>query len=44
MLAAFGLVPALLAKSGTAAGGTAGVAPVTLRPEQRAVPRREGSC
>ena len=40
MMAAVGLAPALLAKSAE----TAKPAPVTLRPEARAVPRQTGSC
>jgi hypothetical protein len=39
LLAAVGIVPALLAKSGTVAA----TAQVPLRTEPRAVPRKEGS-
>jgi len=40
LLAVAGLSPALFAKSGASSQP---VAPVTLRPEQRAVSRKEGS-
>ncbi len=39
-MAAVGLVPALIAKSAV----TAKPASVALRPETRAVPRKEASC
>jgi hypothetical protein len=40
MIAAAGLAPALFARSAPAVKSV----PVNLRPESRAVPRREGSC
>jgi hypothetical protein len=40
MIAAAGLVPSLFTRSTPAASS----APVALRPETRAVPRKEGSC
>jgi len=42
LLAAAGLAPSLLGKFG-ADDGSSKVAPVILRPEQRAVSRKEGS-
>ena len=43
MLAAVGIAPALLAKAGAEIANRP-VAPVTLRPEPRAVARKEGTC
>jgi hypothetical protein len=42
LLAAVGIAPALFAKSAVAA--TIAAPPVVIRPDQRAVPRKEGSC
>jgi hypothetical protein len=44
LVVAAGFVPALFAKSRAAAPAAIPVAPALVRPESRAIPRREGSC